>query len=25
MGVPVTVAGGKAVKGYQPDELEKLL
>jgi adenosylhomocysteine nucleosidase len=25
MGVPVTVAGGKAVKGYQPDELEKLI
>jgi adenosylhomocysteine nucleosidase len=25
LGVPVTVAGGKAVKGYQPEELEKLL
>lgn len=24
MGVPVTVVGNKAVKGYQPDELEKL-
>jgi len=24
MGVPVTVAGGKAVKGFQPAELEKL-
>lgn len=25
MGVPVTVVGDKAVKGYQPDELEKLI
>ncbi|UFJ61422.1 5'-methylthioadenosine/adenosylhomocysteine nucleosidase [Brevibacillus sedimenti] len=25
MGVPVTVVGDKAVKGFQPDELEKLL
>ncbi len=25
MGVPVTVAGDKAVKGYQPDELEQLI
>jgi len=25
MGVPVTVSGGKAVKGFQPDELEKLI
>jgi adenosylhomocysteine nucleosidase len=25
MGVPVTVVGDKAVKGYQPEELEKLL
>lgn len=25
MGIPVTVAGGRAVKGYQPGELRQLL
>lgn len=25
MGIPVTVAGGRAVKGYQPEQLNELL